>query len=206
MRNLPEWCWLVGVGIAGGLVIACLIDVLIQRFRQYVLGDAVILSHFSPKGTCTTAIVAELGHARHEVLVQAYSFTSKPIAQALIDAANRGVRVCILLDKSNESESYTELGDLTSHGMDVRIDPCHAIAHNKIMIIDGRTVLTGSFNFTNQAEHENAENLLVLRHHRDLARTYRANFEAHLSHCQLPGHGQPHAVHVRKPAPAHATA
>ncbi|HEV3145112.1 MAG TPA: phospholipase D-like domain-containing protein, partial [Gemmataceae bacterium] len=63
----------------------------------------------------------------------------------------------------------------------------HAIAHNKVMIIDRRTLLTGSFNFTRQAEHENAENLLVLRGHWELIDAYRKNFLAHQEHCQAPG-------------------
>jgi phosphatidylserine/phosphatidylglycerophosphate/cardiolipin synthase-like enzyme len=53
-------------------------------------------------------------------------------------------------------------------------------------VIDGHTVLTGSFNFTNQAEHENAENLLILRHYADLAAAYRANFAAHKEHARAP--------------------
>lgn len=206
MIELPEGFWLVAGGCAGGLTVAYLVDVFVVKLRRFFVGDPAVLPYFSPKGNCSAAIVAELRKAHQEVLVQAYSFTSKEIAQGLIDAAHRGVRVCVLLDKSNESESYTELGDLTSHGVDVRIDACHAIAHNKIMVIDGRTVLTGSFNFTNQAEKENAENLLVMRNHRDLAMTYRANFEAHRNHCQPPGQGQPHMVRLRHAAVAAKTA
>ena len=81
----------------------------------------------------------------------------------------------VVLDRSNELESHTELGDLRAHGIDVKIDASHAIAHDKVVVIDGHTVLTGSFNFTRQAERENAENLLVLRNHRVQAALYRAN-------------------------------
>jgi phosphatidylserine/phosphatidylglycerophosphate/cardiolipin synthase-like enzyme len=141
---------------------------------------------FSPKGGCTEAIVAELNRARREILIQAYSFTCPAIAQALIAAAARRIRVVVLLDRSNEAESYSELGDLEGHGMEVWIDAQHAIAHNKIIIIDSKIVITGSFNFTRQAEHENAENLLILRHHRELVARYRANFHSHREHCHSP--------------------
>jgi phosphatidylserine/phosphatidylglycerophosphate/cardiolipin synthase-like enzyme len=57
---------------------------------------------FSPKGGCTEAVVEELGKAREIVLVQAYSFTSAPIAKALVEAHQRGVRVEVLLDKSRK--------------------------------------------------------------------------------------------------------
>jgi phosphatidylserine/phosphatidylglycerophosphate/cardiolipin synthase-like enzyme len=149
--------------------------------------DAEIVTHFSPKGGCAAAIVSELATARSEVLVQAYSFTCPDISKALVDAAARRVKVIVLLDRSNEEETYSELGDLQHHGIEVLIDACHAIAHNKVMVIDQKTVITGSFNFTRQAENNNAENLLILRCHHDLAVLYRANFNVHRLHCQAPG-------------------
>jgi phosphatidylserine/phosphatidylglycerophosphate/cardiolipin synthase-like enzyme len=172
--------------------------------RAYFRRDPAVLAHFSPKGGCTTAIVAEVAAARSEVLVMAYSFSCPDIASALIAATARGVRVVVLLDRSNEQETYSELGDLGQHGVEVLIDACHAIAHNKVIVIDRRTVLTGSFNFTRQAEHENAENLLVLRNHDDLAARYRENFHTHKDHCHTPG-AKP-AYHLHGPRGAHAHA
>ena len=170
----------------------------------WLWSEPSIAAHFSPKGGCADAIVAELALARREILVQAYSFTCPVIAQALIAASGRGLRVIVLLDRSNEAESYSELGDLERHGIQVWIDSSHAIAHNKIMIVDGKTLITGSFNFTRQAEQENAENLLILRHHRDLVARYRANFQSHREHCHSPGTGKPVAAHDRSHSMAHA--
>jgi phosphatidylserine/phosphatidylglycerophosphate/cardiolipin synthase-like enzyme len=141
---------------------------------------------FSPKGGCTEAVVREINGARHEVLVQAYSFSSKPIAEALIAAKTRGVQVSILLDKSNEAEAYSDLPLLLEHGLAPLIDANHAIAHNKVMVIDHKTVVTGSFNFTHQAEAENAENLLIIRGNAALAKSYRDHFAGHKGHCQHP--------------------
>lgn len=56
--------------------------------------------YFSPKGGCTEAVVNELDHAQKSIRVQAYSFTSAPVAKALVDAKKRGVDIKILLDKS----------------------------------------------------------------------------------------------------------
>ena len=117
---------------------------------------------FSPKGGCTEAVVTALARATNTVLVQAYSFTSAPIAKALVDAHKRGVRIQVILDKSQRTEKYSE-ADFTAHaGIPTFIDAKHAIAHNKIMVIDGHEILTGSFNFTKEAEEHNAENLLVI--------------------------------------------
>jgi phosphatidylserine/phosphatidylglycerophosphate/cardiolipin synthase-like enzyme len=55
--------------------------------------------YFSPNGGATEAIVRELKEAKTEILVQAYNFTSKEIAKALVDAKKRGVHVEIILDK-----------------------------------------------------------------------------------------------------------
>lgn len=139
--------------------------------------------HFSPHGGCTEAVVRELDGARESVLVQAYSFTSAPIAKALIETHKRGVKIRVILDKSQRTEKYSSATFLNNSGIPTFIDPAHAIAHNKVMVIDGRVVITGSFNFTKAAEESNAENLLVIRD-AQLAGKYVANWEAHLGHSE----------------------
>jgi phosphatidylserine/phosphatidylglycerophosphate/cardiolipin synthase-like enzyme len=189
--------------IAGLLLIVAAAHALIA-FRWYLHREPNIVAHFSPKGGCMKAIVAEITSARREVFVMAYSFSCPDIANALIAAAHRGVHVIVLLDRSNEAETYSELGDLERHKIEVWIDSCHAIAHNKIILIDGTTLVTGSFNFTRQAEHENAENLLILRHHRELVNRYRENFRDHKAHCHAPGTRPVAKPHTRGHEHAHS--
>jgi len=138
---------------------------------------------FSPRGGCTEAVVAALGKARSSVVVQAYSFTSAPIAKALVDAHRRGVKVEVILDKSQRTEKYSSADFVAHAGIPTLIDAKHAIAHNKVMIIDGRVVITGSFNFTKQAEEHNAENLLIIRD-QVIAEKYAANWSAHAEHSE----------------------
>lgn len=173
---------LLATGFAGGLSL-----MFVARWlHQWLWTPPSVAAYFSPEGGCTDAIVRELGHARHEILVLAYSFSSKAIAQALVDAKKRGVRVEVVLDHSNEQEPYSDLPQFVEHGLAPLVDAKHAIAHNKVMILDRKTLLTGSFNFTHQAETHNAENLLVLKGHPELVEHYRKNFEAHKSHAQAP--------------------
>jgi phosphatidylserine/phosphatidylglycerophosphate/cardiolipin synthase-like enzyme len=139
---------------------------------------------FSPRGGATEAVVQEIGKARREVLVQAYSFTSTPIAKALLDAKKRGVKVEAVLDKSQRKEKYTAATFLYNAGIPVYIDDKHAIAHNKIIIIDRQTLITGSFNFTKAAEEKNAENLLVIKGNKSLVDKYLDNFQVHMSHSE----------------------
>jgi phosphatidylserine/phosphatidylglycerophosphate/cardiolipin synthase-like enzyme len=139
--------------------------------------------YFSPNGGATDAVVNSLDQATNLVLVQAYSFTSAPIAKALVDAHRRGVRVQVILDKSQRTEKYSEADFLLHNDIPTFIDAQHAIAHNKIMILDDYVVLTGSFNFTRAAEAHNAENLLVINDPA-LARRYTQNWHDHESHSE----------------------
>lgn len=138
---------------------------------------------FSPKGGCTDAIVKALGKAKTTILIQAYSFTSAPIAKAAVDAHKRGVKVKVILDKSQRTEKYSSADFLAHAQVTVSIDAKHKIAHNKVMIIDSETVITGSFNFSKSAEEENAENLLII-HNSDLAEKYVENWNKHAEHSE----------------------
>ncbi|HLJ92537.1 MAG TPA: phospholipase D family protein [Gemmataceae bacterium] len=185
---------LLATGFTGALTLVFLVRFVYRAFGT-IPSSAV---YFSPKGGATEAVLRELKAARREVLVLAYSFSSKPIAEALVEAKTRGVQVEIILDRSNEQETYSDLALFEDQGLAPLIDAQHAIAHNKLMIIDQRTLITGSFNFTHQAEAENAENLLILKGHPELLKPYRQNFLTHKSHSQVPN---------RKPAAAaHRTA
>ncbi|WP_426957076.1 phospholipase D family protein [Muricoccus radiodurans] len=131
---------------------------------------------FTPGGDCTDRIVQAIGAARQEVLVQAYSFTSPPIAGALEAAQRRGVRVRVVVDDSQLRERYSQADEVRRAGVEVWVDDPAGIAHNKVMIIDGEVVITGSFNFSRSAQERNAENLMVLRD-RALAAQYAENWE-----------------------------
>jgi phosphatidylserine/phosphatidylglycerophosphate/cardiolipin synthase-like enzyme len=136
--------------------------------------------YFSPRGGCTVAIVRNLDAARESVLVQAYSFTSQPIAEALVKAHRRGVNVQVILDKSQRKEKHSVARLLNGAGIPIFFDDKYAIAHNKVMVIDGRVVITGSFNFTKAAEESNAENLVVIEDE-EIASIYAQNWQNHLA-------------------------
>jgi phosphatidylserine/phosphatidylglycerophosphate/cardiolipin synthase-like enzyme len=147
--------------------------------------QAPIQVYFSPNGGCSEAIVKEIDSAKSEVIVQAYYFTSAPIGKALIDAHKQGIRVEIILDRSQvkPDNQYCPAKFFFDAGIPVYIDSAHQIAHNKIMIIDQTTVITGSFNFTRTAEERNAENLLVIPS-KELAAKYLETWQKHREHSE----------------------
>jgi phosphatidylserine/phosphatidylglycerophosphate/cardiolipin synthase-like enzyme len=101
-----------------------------------------------------------------------------------LNAHKRGIKAEVILDKSQRKEKYSSADFLAHAGIRTMIDSAHPIAHNKIMVIDGETVITGSFNFTKQAEQKDAENLLVLRD-KTLAEGYIQNWKEHEGHPEV---------------------
>ena len=117
---------LIGTGFTGAYTLLFLA----RAVHRWFATPPSVGVHFSPKGGCTEAVVRELQAARHEVEVLAYSFTSKPIAQALVDAKLRGVHVDIVLDHSNEKDDRSDLHFLLEQKLMPLIDSHHAIAHD----------------------------------------------------------------------------
>jgi phosphatidylserine/phosphatidylglycerophosphate/cardiolipin synthase-like enzyme len=138
--------------------------------------------HFSPNGGCTETVVDLIRSAKSTINMQAYSFTSSEIAEALITQGRSGVQVTVIADKSDVNGKGSKIEYLQSSNIiKVLIDSKHAIAHNKVVVVDGEIVETGSFNYTEAAERHNAENCLVIRDH-DLAQEYLKNWNEHAQH------------------------
>lgn len=132
---------------------------------------------FVPDGApCETLLVNTINATRRSLRIQAYSFTSVPIAQAVKHAHDRGVDVQVIVDQSQVSERYTSATFLKNAGIPVVVDTKPAIAHNKVMIFDDRAVFTGSFNFTKSAQERNAENGLLIRDDPVLVKAYADNW------------------------------
>ena len=137
--------------------------------------------YFTPPAGASAAIVHAIDASQREVLVQAYGFTHNAIAQALLRAKDRGVSVRVLLDQKSDHTNRYVIDLLNQAQVTMRSDGKHAIAHNKIMVIDDSVVITGSFNFTNSAETRNAENFLILKSP-ELAGQYKSQWKSHWAH------------------------
>lgn len=132
---------------------------------------------FTPPSGCSELIAREISHASNDLYIQAYGFTSQKIVNQILAAHNKGVEVNVLLDKSNLTDRYSKIMQLTDAGIKVKVDKLSGIAHNKVIIIDSQKVITGSFNFTNNADQRNAENVLLIQD-ANLAATYLKNWHA----------------------------
>lgn len=137
---------------------------------------------FSPDEGSERLVLKVIGSAHHDIRMLSYSFTSAPVARALLEAKKRGVDIKIVADqKNNTSEdrsgkSRAALSLLTEAGADVRLISVYPIHHDKVLIVDGETVELGSFNYSDAAAHRNSENVLVNWKNPQLAKVYLEHF------------------------------
>jgi len=126
--------------------------------------------YFSPNGGAEKALVQVMDQAQHSIQAAVYFFTSRTVAQALLRAGKRGVKISVILDGNDESE-YSKGFYLSKRGIAVRYARglrrkgkriSYGLMHDKFAVIDGHLVMTGSYNWTVSAERWNYENLLVI--------------------------------------------
>ena len=133
--------------------------------------------YFSPEDGTLEHILSVVNAAQESIDFLAYSFTSDELAMALIERSKAGVTVRGVFDKDQyHSNSGTEFDTLSNAGLDVWLDGNPRLMHHKVIIIDGQVVVTGSYNFSNNAEHNNDENTLII-HDQDIANKYLAEFQ-----------------------------
>ena len=142
--------------------------------RKY--NNATVLGvYFSPNGGCENQVINWIDRANTTIHVFIYSFTEDSIGDAVARAYQRGVDVRIVFEKQEISQ-YSEYMRLRNLGVQVRNDTNSALMHDKVGIVDGKIVLTGSFNWSNAAENSNNENLIIL-YGQTLAAQYEQNFQ-----------------------------
>lgn len=138
---------------------------------------------FSPNGGCESTIITEISNATSKIQVTAYVFTNPSIAEALINASDRGVQVEVVLDAGNADSSYCQGNRLKIAGIHVYRDSFETIQHQKNMVVDN-SVLVGSYNLSLSAE-TNSETLLVFRSMPTVASVFAEEFMRHKNHSSL---------------------
>jgi len=141
------------------------------------VGGAQLEVYFSPDDGAAAHLLGLIRSARKSIYFLAYSFTSDDLAQALLERAGAGVMVAGVMEASQvDSNQGGEYGRFRKAGLDVRLDDNPRQMHDKVMIIDGQIVVTGSYNFSANAERTNDENMLFIRD-AEVAALYQAEFE-----------------------------
>jgi phosphatidylserine/phosphatidylglycerophosphate/cardiolipin synthase-like enzyme len=126
------------------------------------VGDANVEVYFSPEDGVAKYVVQRLKNAKTSIRFMAFSYTSDDTANAMIAQAEAGLVVQGVFERQNAGGSGADFGRLKQGGMDVLEDGNCYILYHKVIVIDERTVITGSYNFTSSAEKDNDENLLIV--------------------------------------------
>jgi len=144
---------------------------------KVTINGTLVEAYFSPEDGTLEHILSAVNAAQESIYFMAYSFTSDELAQSLIGRAQAGVTVQGVFDEDQyHSNEGTEFDRLKSAGLNIYLDGNPRLMHHKVMIIDKQVVITGSYNFSNNAEHINDENTLII-HNQDVASKYIAEFQ-----------------------------
>jgi len=119
--------------------------------------------YFSPRRGAAEQVIGFIKRCDTFIDAAVYSITHDDIAQALIEAHQRGVRVRVLMDKSQAGMKWADDEKMEAVGIPVRRDNQSGSLHHKFVIGDASAVATGSFNWTKNADQRNAENFVVIR-------------------------------------------
>lgn len=165
MRNSLRWLALSGLA-------CCALSVSLPATASPSIQTA-----FSPERGALELVLNTIGSARESIRMMGYSFTSPEVVRALVDARRRGVDV-----KGNRNRaSVAAMNLVAGAGIPVRTNDRYAIMHDKVIVVDGQTVETGSFNYTRAGARKNSESVLVIREMPEIASRYLAHWQSRWS-------------------------
>lgn len=145
-------------------------------FPHITLNDGTQIStYFAPENDTISPLLKEITSAKKSIYFMAFSFTHDKLGKAMRDRFQLGITMGGLFDESGLN-AYSEYEPMQKAGMSVRVDRSSGAMHHKVIIIDEETVITGSYNFSKNAETRNSENLLIIKENKDIAQAYLAEF------------------------------
>ncbi len=122
-----------------------------------------VSTYFSPRQGAAAQVVGFINHCEKTLDIAVYSFTHNDIAEAVARAHGRGVKVRVLMDHLQSQQKGSDDEKLKARGVEIRKDTQRGAMHHKFCIGDGKAVITGSFNWSYNADTRNAENFVIVR-------------------------------------------
>lgn len=126
------------------------------------IGGSLVENYFAPEDKVAEKIIVRLKQAARTIDFMAFAFTDEHIGAAVLERAQAGVVVRGVFESTHADSTISQYGKLKRAGLDVRLDGNPFLMHHKVFIVDGKTVIFGSFNFSRSAEEENDENLVII--------------------------------------------
>jgi phosphatidylserine/phosphatidylglycerophosphate/cardiolipin synthase-like enzyme len=118
-------------------------------------------AYFSPGDECLDALLRLLHHVRRTADICVFTITDDRLSEAILGAHGRNISVRIVTDNEKAADLGSDIERFKAAGIQVRVDRSHFHMHHKFAILDGETLITGSYNWTRGAARDNQENLIV---------------------------------------------
>lgn len=143
--------------------------------QDLVVNNTRVRVLFSPEDKVAEKLAGLIWGAKKSVRFMAFSFTHEGMGKAMLSRAKAGVDVQGIFETKGSETEYSELRKFYCAGLPVRQDTNPSAFHHKVLVIDGETVVTGSFNFSNNADLRNDENVVIL-FNADVAKEFLGEF------------------------------
>jgi len=172
MRN--ERKLIIVLTISWMLFLASIVEIELHRTQieyKYIHDDfslpeqkpqIYITSYFSRQDNVTEIIINTIDKANESIYMMMYSFTLRSVAEKLVEKHEQGIGVYVILEPTQIS-NYSQCNYLNSSGVFVFVDNHTGLMHHKVIIIDGKIVICGSYNLSNNAEKKNSEDIILVR-------------------------------------------
>lgn len=132
--------------------------------------------YFTPSNACENVIIKQMYNAKKSIDINVYSINNWRIFEALKEIKDNGIPMRILTDRQQAGGRGSKVPELHEKGFNIRVNSKHKIEHNKYVVIDGETVITGSYNWTNPATLKNSENCLMIWNDPKTTSAYQKRF------------------------------
>ncbi len=157
-------------------------------FPNFTISGFTVESYFAPEDEVMDQVVSEVLSSNTSIHFMAFSFTNDPLGEAMRSMLEQGIDVSGIFETRGADTQYSECLPLLKSGADISLDGNPRTFHHKVIVIDGQTVILGSFNFSASADEENDENLLII-HDPALAQAYEQEFQRMKAQSLLPVNG-----------------
>ena len=144
--------------------------------QSVVVNGTLIQIYFSPEDHVLDHMIPVVSNATSSIRFMAFSFTDYPLAKAMIDRASAGVNVAGIYEKVGSDAQGSEMPTFLCAKVPVRQDGNPKFLHDKVIIVDNRFVISGSFNFSSNATENNDENVIIIDNP-TIANLYTQEFE-----------------------------
>ena len=143
---------------------------------RLAIGGATVENYFAPEDKVAEKIRARLSRTQKTIDFMAFAFTNSDLGNVVLERAGAGVKVRGVFEKSGSDTRFSQYARMKQAGLDVWQDGNPYLMHHKVFIMDGQTVVLGSYNFSQSADQDNDENLLIVDDTR-LAEAFTAEFQ-----------------------------